>query len=52
MKAENCSLCGECNSICPVWKIVFNETVAPRGFAILEKKEPIYTENGYYLYEI
>lgn len=39
MKAENCSLCGECNSACPVWKVVFNETVAPRGFAVLEKKE-------------
>lgn len=39
MKAENCSLCGECNSVCPVWKVVKNETVGPRGFAILEKKE-------------
>ena len=39
MKAENCSLCGFCNSACPVWKVVMNETVAPRGFAVLEKKE-------------
>lgn len=39
MKAENCSLCGECNASCPVWKVVLNETVAPRGFAVLEKKE-------------
>ena len=39
MQAENCSLCGECNASCPVWNVVLNETVAPRGYAILEKKE-------------
>lgn len=47
MKAENCSLCGECNASCPVWKIVLNETVAPRGFAVLKKKELL--ENVFYI---
>lgn len=39
MKQDRCSLCGYCNSNCPVFQVVRKEAVSPRGFAILEKKE-------------
>ena len=34
-----CIECGLCRDACPVFKTVRRESVAPRGFAILEKKE-------------
>lgn len=38
MDLEKCSLCGLCKAYCPVYNAVLNETVGPRGKAILIKK--------------
>ncbi len=35
---EKCSLCGLCKAYCPVYNVILNETVGPRGKAILIKK--------------
>lgn len=34
-----CNECGLCKESCPVFKIMKRESVSPRGFAILQKKE-------------
>ncbi len=34
-----CNECGLCKEFCPVYRVVRRESVSPRGFAILEKKE-------------
>ena len=36
---KRCSLCGLCKENCPVFKLIIEETVSPRGKAILLKKE-------------
>lgn len=39
MPLENCSLCGLCKEVCPIYKIIKKETVSPRGKAVLIKKD-------------
>jgi Fe-S oxidoreductase len=34
-----CIECGLCRESCPVFKVVRRESVSPRGFAIMKKKE-------------
>lgn len=35
MKSKKCTLCGMCITSCPVFKVLRNEKVSPRGKAIL-----------------
>ncbi|MDP3918276.1 MAG: (Fe-S)-binding protein [Nanoarchaeota archaeon] len=35
----NCNECGLCKESCPVYRIVKRESLSPRGFAIMKKKE-------------
>ncbi|RMD45806.1 (Fe-S)-binding protein [Candidatus Pacearchaeota archaeon] len=32
---ESCTRCGMCKSLCPVFKVLLDESVSPRGHAIL-----------------
>ncbi len=34
-----CNECGLCKEACPVFRVVKKESVSPRGFAILDKKQ-------------
>jgi len=34
-----CNECGLCKEACPVFSVLKRESVSPRGFAILQKKE-------------
>jgi len=34
-----CNECGMCKESCPVYRTLKRESVSPRGFAILQKKE-------------
>lgn len=36
---KRCSLCGLCKENCPVFSLIIEETVSPRGKSILLKKE-------------
>lgn len=36
---KRCSLCGLCKENCPVFSLIIEETVSPRGKATLVKKE-------------
>ena len=36
---SKCNECGLCRENCPVFRVVKKESVSPRGFAILQKKE-------------
>lgn len=36
---EKCVKCGMCKSLCPVFKIIREETISPRGKAIILEKE-------------
>jgi len=43
---EPCIKCGLCKSFCPVFKVVREETISPRGF-VLQFQDDIYTKAIY-----
>jgi fumarate reductase (CoM/CoB) subunit B len=38
---KNCSFCGMCKSVCPVFQVLLKEKISPRGKVILTKEEEI-----------
>tara|TARA_Y100000310_G_scaffold203848_1_gene204098 strand:+ start:207 stop:500 length:294 start_codon:yes stop_codon:yes gene_type:complete len=36
---NKCNECGLCKEVCPAFKILRRESVSPRGYAIMQKKE-------------
>ncbi len=36
---SKCIECGLCKEVCPIFKILRRESVSPRGFVIMQKKE-------------